>query len=107
MEERFVGAGLDYELINAIVVGGSQNLTRAAGNPLTITNWRRNTLGKLEDKSKIDHFDSATAMLISKGVLLKISRDTFSVSSDPQGISDTVLRDYLADVLKDPTSYRM
>ncbi len=106
MEEKFVKAGLDYDLINAIVVGGSQNLTRVAGTPLTVINWRRNTLGKLGDKSKIDKFETAVDMLVGQGVLMQIDRGALSVSSNPEGVADPVLKVYLADVLKDPTKYR-
>jgi len=106
MEEIFVGAGLDYDLINAIVVGGSQNLTRVGGTSLTAVNWRKNTLGELRDKSKIDQFESAVDMLVSQGILLSIDRDVLSVSRSPENVANPTLKMYLADVLKDPTKYR-
>lgn len=106
MEEIFVDAGLDYELITAVVVGGSQNLTRRAGTPLTVTNWRKNTLGKLADKSKIGQFEAAVDMLVGQGVLIQINRGVLSVNSNPDGVANPVLKMYLADVLKDPTKYR-
>lgn len=101
LEERFLDVGLDYELIDAIIVGGSQNLTRVSNVTLTKTNWRKNTLGKLEDKSKISRFDETTDMLIRKGVILvnPSQRGTISVNTRVNEIEDQLLKEYLSDAL--------
>ena len=101
LEEKFVDADLDYELIDAIVVGGSQKLTRVGNITLTRTNWRKNTLGKLGDKSKINMFEETIDMLIRKGIIMvnPSQRGTISVNPRVNEIEDNLLKEYLSEAL--------
>jgi regulator of replication initiation timing len=102
LEDRFEDAGLDYELIDAIVVGGSRNFQFIAGNHIPSQYFKKNAERVLRDKSKIKDFEKIAKFLVSQNVLTKTpdDNDVYSVNPKVNEVRSTLLREFLSDLME-------